>query len=143
MIHECRDPIIINGIANHDDVAEGSGLLPDEVADYTDALNNPGLVFLVNDTADAMTILEFKGPGIWEIHSLFLKTARGRRGIQIGKAMLEHMREKRKAEIIWGQTPIQLRAARMFNKWCGLESVGYGVLLGVGPVEYFRIRFAH
>lgn len=143
MITECKDPIIINGIANHDDVREGAGLGEDEVADYTDSIRNPGLVFLVNDTMDAMTILEFKGPNIWEIHSMFLKTARGRRGIQIGKAMLEYMRDKKKAEIIWGQTPLHLRGARMFNKWCGLESVGYGVLLGIGPVEYFRITYTH
>lgn len=141
MIRECKDIALINGISNHDDVRVGSGLGEDEVGDYTDALNNPNLVFLINDTMDAMTILEFKGPGIWEIHSLFLKTARGRRGIQIGKDMLEYMRVHRGAKIIWGQTPIELRGARLFNKWCGLESKGYGVLLGIGPVEYFQISF--
>ena len=94
---------------------------------------------LHNETQDAASIFEFRGPGIWESHTMFLPSCRGRKGVIAAKMMMAEMFTIHDADILWGQTPVDNRAARLFNKWIGATERGRGVHSVAGDVVYFRV----
>lgn len=64
----------------------------------------------------------WKGPGIYEAHSLYL--VRGREALTRGREALAMMFGRFGAEKIWRATPKENRAARWFNRQLGFRSLG-------------------
>lgn len=81
-------------------------------------------------------LFDHRGPTSCEAH--WLLTARGRAALRIGREMLEIMVTRYGKHAIHGQTPLQCKPARLFNRWLGGRSLG--VIETVrGPVEFFFI----
>lgn len=135
MIVRATDASFHNYVANHPTVKPTLGYNED-YTDFTPLFEHPELYTLLHDEVGAASIFEWSAPGVWQAHSLFLPESRGRNGIETGKAMLAWMFEHG-ARMVWGQTPIDNRAARMFNRLIGGKSDGKGHHFMAGPVEYF------
>ena len=71
---------------------------------------------------DALAAFEQTAPGIYQTHTMFAATCRGRRAIDTGRAMLAWMFE-RGAEMIWGSTPRVNRRACWFNRHLGASEM--------------------
>jgi hypothetical protein len=132
------DPSLHNYIANHPAVAPYLAHDPALGPLFFDNLVlEPQFYALLHNGRDAAMIFEWSSPHVWQQHTMFLKSCRGKQAVVEAKKMLRHMFEVEGAVMIWGQTPLDNRAARMFNRWCGGKSVGFGDHHVVGPVEYF------
>ena len=92
-------------------------------------------VFLVDGDSGAAFL--WRGPGVFEAHSFF--KARGREAITLGTRMLESMAGQ--ACLVWATTPVQLKAARWFNRQIGLRSLGMIDTPELGQCELFEKRF--
>ncbi len=125
-----NDPSVVTAIKH--DPALGP-IFFDELA------KEPDYFALLHNGKDAASIFEFRGPGIWESHTMFLPSCRGRKGIEAAKAMIHEMFTEHGADILWGATPIDNRAAQMFNRFIGAKTLGTGVHAVSGPVRYFRV----
>lgn len=90
-------------------------------------------VFLISGDDGACFI--WKGPRVFEAHSFFV--SRGRAAIDMGKAMLEWIGDC--SDLVWAATPLELRAARWFNRQIGLKSLGE-IETPDGPCELFEKR---
>lgn len=139
------NPDIPNRIANHPDVVRQLGwnpedhpetngwlLLGDQVAD------RDRWVFLVNETEDFCFMFEWSAPGVYQMHTAALPSCRGKRAVKAGKQLLHEMFTQHGADMVWGMTPLDNKAARLFNRWVGGVSCGFGEHHVSGPVEYFR-----
>jgi hypothetical protein len=135
MIHRAADALLHNRIANHPDVMPTINY-SGGYADFSPLLDHPDQYILLHDGEGAASIFEWSAPGVWQGHSMFLPEVRGKQGIEAGKSMVVWMFESG-ANMIWGQTPIDNRRARMFNRLIGAKSVGTGTHHVAGPVEYF------
>ena len=87
---------------------------------------------------DGGFVFEWRGPGIWEAHMMFLPAARGRKAITDGRAIIHEMFTLWEARTIWGQIPLSNRGAHLYCHQIGAEFVGLGNSHLVGPVRYFR-----
>lgn len=134
-IKRATDAALHNYIGNHPEVKPGINYT-DQFADFSPLLEHPDQYILLDDGVGAASIFEWSAPGVWQAHSLFLPESRGKAGIEAGKGMLDWMFDYG-AKMIWGQTPLDNRAARMFNRLLGGKSNGRGVHHVAGPVEYF------
>jgi hypothetical protein len=135
VIYRATDAAIHNAIANHPKVKPTISYT-EEYADFTPLLDHPDQYVLLHDENGAASIFEWSAPDVWQGHSMFLPQARGRAGIESGKAMIAWMFDHG-ARMIWGQTPLDNRAARMFNRLIGAKPNGTGVHHVAGPVQYF------
>ena len=106
---------------------------------FDNLANEPAFFALLHNGADAAAIFEWSAPGVWQSHTMFLPSCRGRKGIEAAKMMMAEMFLLHDADILWGQTPVHNRAARLFNKWIGAEERGRGVHHVAGDVVYFRV----
>ena len=138
MIYRATDAIVHNLIGNHPEVKPTINYT-DGDADFSPLLEHPDQYVLLHDGEGAASIFEWSAPGIWQGHSLYLPERRGKAGLQSGKDMIAWMFEHG-AEMIWGQTPLDNRPARMFNRLIGAKTNGTGVHHVAGPVEYFVFR---
>lgn len=68
-------------------------------------------------------IFAWRGPGVYEAHSFFLPTHRGKFAIRAGREALEMLHDEYGAEKIWGLTPLNNRAALFYNRLCGMKSL--------------------
>jgi hypothetical protein len=89
--------------------------------------------------ANAAMIFEWSAPGVWEQHTMFLPTCRGRKALDAGRQFLRHMFEVEGALMVWGQTPVGNRPACWFNRQLGGKSVGFGEQYSFGECEQFRL----
>lgn len=80
-------------------------------------------------------LFEDTGDRIFHVHYLFDK-ARGREALKQARAAFKVMFEKHKARALAGLTPLDNRAARMFNRLVGGKSIGI-VETPFGPCEKF------
>ena len=135
MIVRATDAILHNYIANHPEVKPtifyGEGDI-----DFSPVFDDPEHHILLHDGEGAASIFEWSAPGVWQGHSMFLPESRGRTGVRAGRAMIDWMFDHG-AKMIWGQTPLGNRPARMFNRLIGAKANGTGVHHITGPVEYF------
>lgn len=111
-----------------------------EKKDLSPLFDEPGAYVLLDNGTDAATVLEWSAPRIWQCHTYFLPSARGRRGVEAGKGFLRWMFENENARIVWGQTPVANRPARMFNRLCGAVSDGFDDHPYSGRVEFFVVE---
>jgi len=131
------DPTVLNRIANLPDVkpyfghVEEGDIYFDELAPLRD-----DYILLCNGE-DAGAVLEWTGPNIWQGHYLFGPTCRGRKAITEMRRMLDWCFTTGQARIVWGQTPIDNRAARWLNRQVGFLSRGLHMHHIAGACELF------
>jgi hypothetical protein len=144
MIHRTFDPTIFNTLANLPDIREtfqhhqpiGTTL------DFTSLIDDPHNIFLTNGI-DACAYYIRTSPVSLDGHSIAAPSIRGKLAVAIGKACLEWLWQNTDASIITGSTPVELRAARLFNRLIGLKSIGLTPVYGaLAPhmVEQFYIQ---
>jgi hypothetical protein len=97
---------------------------------------------VLSNGEDAIGIFEETRERVWQVHTLFDATCRGRRAIETAREMVEWMMP-RFADVIWGATPESNPAARWFNRQLGAEVIGHDVYEAEGPVELFALREVH
>lgn len=86
---------------------------------------------------DNIALFTRRGPGVFEGHTLFAD--KGRAALDLGKAMLREMFDTYGAKVIWGQTPIERKAARWFSRKLGFRSHG-SVDRPLGTCELFILE---
>lgn len=132
------DASLHNLIANHPEVAPHLAHDPAKGPLFFDNLVlEPQFYVLLHNGVDAAMIFEWSSPHVWQQHTIFAPSCRGKPAVIEAKKMLRWMFEEEGAVMIWGQTPLANRAARIFNRWVGGVSQGLGDHHIVGPVEYF------
>lgn len=130
-----RNPEILNRIANSDGVREF--IHPDgaemDLTPLTARITQTGVIPLSNGE-DALALFELTAPRIYQSHTMFAKTCRGRRAIDTGREMVRWMFDHG-ADIVWGTTPHWNRAAIWFNRQIGAKPIG-----GDDQEEVYEIR---
>jgi hypothetical protein len=113
-------PDFINRIANSEGVREF--IRPDgQPMDWTPIVErSPAMTrtIVLSNGEDALAAFELTAPGIYQSHTLFSPTCRGRRAIDTGIEMVSWMFDHG-AKIVWGSTPRDNRKACLFNRWIG------------------------
>lgn len=130
MIHRTYDADIVNDFLNDPAIRPTIG--GDGVLDATVLLADRRNVCFVSDGGGAL--FRWTGPGVFEGHSFF--RARGREALSLGRAIISKMR----CDLIWGQTPEQLKHVRWFNRQLGFRSLGL-IDTPEGRCELFEMRF--
>lgn len=136
MIYRATDAALHNSIFNLPEVVIHFGGRPIDLAEVAAM---PDAYVMLHNGKDAASIMEWSGPRMWQVHTAFAPSCRGKDAVREGKAMLAFMFDELNARLIWGQTPTGNRQARMFNRLCGAKSDGFGEHLVSGPVEYFVV----
>ncbi len=117
-----RDAALINRIANSEGVREFVAA-DDRVMDWAPLVAHPfeetGAVVLTNGE-DAIGAFVHTAPSVYQAHTIFAKTCRGRRAIDTARAMLKWMADHG-ATIVWGATPRANRKACLFNRLVGAK----------------------
>lgn len=150
------DATVHNAIANHPDVIhalewhDDGPLLFGNLFDGSDhwiCLHNGSRDFTAADAANEgwpvdhptlAMIFEWSAPGVYQMHTMSLPGTRGKAMMQDAKEMIRAVFTTYRADMIWGQTPIGNRPARLFNRLVGAVSAGFGAHHIAGSVEYFR-----
>lgn len=135
MIRRSTDAALHNFIINMDSVSAAFG---EHRKDLSPLLDFPKSYVLLDNGKDAASVFEWTAPRVWQAHTYFLPSARGKQGITDAKAMCRWMFDNG-ALVLWGQTPVHNRAARMFNRLIGAKSEGFDTHQISGEVEYFYI----
>lgn len=136
MIRRSPDAALHNKILNDPAITGHFG--PSE-KDLTPLFNEPGAYVLLDNGKDAACVFEWSAPRIWQSHTYFLPSARGKSGIETGKAFIRLMFDDG-ARLLWGQTPVANRQARMFNRLIGAVADGFDDHPYSGPIEYFIVE---
>jgi hypothetical protein len=138
MIRREYDAALINRVSNMPGVREGVCYKPDDM-DWSPAFpaRTTGIAVLSNGE-DACAVFVPTGPRVFQSHTLFGPTCRGKRAIETGKAMLAWM--KPHADVIWGATPMKNCAARWFNRQLGAMPIRRDHFEAEGEVEIFTLR---
>jgi hypothetical protein len=132
------DGTLHNQIAAHPDVAPMLGYGPDSPPiNFHELALEPDFYCLLTNGEDAAMLFNLTSPFVWQQHTLFLPSCRGKRAIATAKEMIRYMLTVEGAHMIWGLTPVTNRAACMFNRWCGATSVGIKPNAQFGPCEWF------
>lgn len=151
------DATVHNAIANHPDVVRSLEWNPDDgpllfgnlldAGDHYILLHNGARDFTAVDAdregwpVDHPTlamIFEWSAPGVYQMHTMSLPGTRGAAMMRDAKTMVRAMFVNYRADMLWGQTPLANRPARMFNRLVGGKSCGFGHHHIAGEVEYFR-----
>lgn len=125
MVRPETDITLINRIANDDSVRpfiRPDGQPMDFSALAGKRVTETGVVVLSNGE-DALGLFEITAPGIYQVHTLFAKSCRGRRAIETAREMLAWM-FSHGANTVWGSTPRFLRHVAMFNRLVGAKEIG-------------------
>lgn len=134
MIREETSSDLINAIANAPGVVEHVSYIGE--VDWTPAVESPDCI-VVSNGSDAVGVFEKSADRVFQTHTIFGPTCRGKRAIETGKEMLDYM-IPRHAEYIWGYTPLRNAKARWFNRKVGAQVLGEDCLPMDGVVEVFR-----
>jgi len=143
-IYRTYNPTLHDQIANDPEVRQTFGIHltdPSPIIFGPCAARANDFILLTNDV-DACAMFEAHGPSVYEGHSLFAPTCRGRKAIKTGKLFLDWMWDNTQARIITGATPVELRGARWFNRQLGFQSDGIHHLNGQWgsfDCEWFRM----
>lgn len=140
MTFRAFDASIINRIAADPQVHRAMGLDPDDPPmTFDQFVGDPDHFIILDNRDDAAMIAEWRGPGIWEAHSMTLPTCRGADAFKMGVAMLTEMFTQHGADIVWAQTPHFNLPQRGFNRKLGAKSMGHGRNHVLDcDVEFFR-----
>lgn len=142
MVRLETDAQFVNKIANSDAVRpfiRPDGGPTDWAAICRERFTTTGVVILSNGE-DAVAAFEATAIGggeqIFQSHTMFADSCRGRRAIDTGREMVAWMFDHG-ATIVWGSTPRDNRKARWFNRQIGMTPIG-----GDNDDEIFEIRRA-
>lgn len=130
----------LNSLMARPEIAPMIGLAPGDPILTDDIYKCPDVyTVLSNEDYTAVTIWEEQSLGSYQGHTLFSNLVRGRDAIILGKEMIQWMLANKQPILLWGQTPIDNKAARWFNRQVGLKPFSYKTNHHwlVGPVEYF------
>jgi hypothetical protein len=137
MIRRSPDAELHNRILNDPAI---TGHFGPAMKDLTPLFAEPGAYVLLDNGGDAACVFEWSAPRIWQSHTYFLPSARGKRGIETGKAFIRQMFDDG-AKMLWGQTPLANRQARMFNRLIGAVADGIERNPAMGcDIEYFIVE---
>jgi hypothetical protein len=133
-----EDATLHNYIANHAAVRPTIGYHEGET-DFSPLFDteNRHLYRLLSDGIGVAMLFEWSAPGVWQTHTMALPHLRGAHCVKAMKAMLHHMATVEGARMVWGQTPTELRAARMLNRLIGGADAGTGFDAMGTPVTYY------
>lgn len=122
MLTRTHDPEILNKIINDAAVLPYVRVANEEYLDVTEILSDSRNICLLSEYGGFFCV--YLGDGIYEGHTQFLPEGRGRRAIAVGKEAIEFMFNIIGAKKIIGYTPLDNRAARMFNRLIGMKVIG-------------------
>lgn len=131
------DAAVHNRIANDPSVRPSFPWFEGAVSFDAEVTRPDDYVFLANEEGDAAAIFEWSAPGVFQVHTMALATCRGRRALASGTRMVAWMFDDEGAEMLWGMTPVDNRAAGMFNRMMGARSLGKRDHHVAGPCEIF------
>lgn len=86
---------------------------------------------------DGCAFFDWSGPGIYQMHTMWLAAARGKKAKDLIEKMATEMFDLHGARLIWAQTPAGHKPVRLLARLCGFKSQGMGEHMQLGPVEYF------
>lgn len=138
MIVRATDAALHNAIANHPEVKPTLGY-NEGPTDFTPLLDHPETYVLLSDGVGAAAIFEWSAPGVWQAHTMFLPASRGRTGLRAARAMMDRMFDDG-ARMLWGMTPVDHRAAQMFNRLIGAKAAGEGEDITGRKVRFFVVE---
>lgn len=124
MIRRCTDPELMSRIANSDGVREFVNIehdQPDWAAIASLRPTESGVIALTNGE-DALALFTMTADYVYQGHTMFAPTCRGRRAIETGREIIAWMFDHN-AEVVWGCTPRGNRKARWFNRQIGMRSL--------------------
>ena len=104
--------------------------------DVSAAMEDHRNIFLMGDHGGAM--FHWSAPHTYDAHDYFLPEGRGQWALRASREMLSAMFDIWGARMIWAQTPVELKACRIFNRWLGFKSEGLSMsrlMPGADPVE--------
>lgn len=116
------DPHLMRKIAESDGVMPFVGIehnRPDWEALSSLRPGESGVVILSNGE-DAMALFTMTAPRVFQGHTMFADTCRGRRAIETGREIIAWMFDHG-ADVVWGSTPRGNRKARWFNRQIGMR----------------------
>jgi len=144
MITRTKDATLINRIAANPEVRSTYNIHINSFAplDFTELCQRDDYYVLTNGE-DACAIFDQISPVIFDSHSIFDETCRGKRAVETGKAFVEWMFENTQALIVYGKTPVENKRARMFNRLIGATSDGVGMFDASGAPRPYEVEFFH
>lgn len=131
------DPTVLNRIANLPEVKPYFGHVEEGDIYFDELVPLRDDYILLCNGEDAGMVLEWSGPNIWQGHILFGRSCRGGAGLREFRKMLDWCFGPGQAKIIWGQVPIDNRAARIFVRKAGFQSRGLHMHHIAGACELF------
>jgi len=117
LVRRTLDPTFLNTVANHPDVRPwigGGGPL-----DLSEIISRPENIAL--QTPHGGWVLHRHEPGIYELHTLFLKSGRGRGYFQAAAEALAYVFAASDAREIVTRVPVSNRGAAMAAARCGFQ----------------------
>jgi hypothetical protein len=114
MIQRERNEELINRLSN-------TGTAADMLAPYGKAFDWKAAVnhcVILSNGEDACMVFEPKAPRFWEVTTVFGDTCRGKRALQVGREMLDHMLSKW-ADVLFGSVPDSMKHAQWFYSKLG------------------------
>lgn len=125
MVRREQNSEILNRIANDPAVLPFTRM-DDQPWDFSPVegkrLTELGGVMLSNGE-DAVGVFIMTAPGLYQAHTLFGPTCRGRKAIEVAREMLAWL-FAHNADMIWGKTPRWNKAACLFNRLVGAREFG-------------------
>lgn len=115
-------PEFVNRIVNSDGVRPF--IRPDGgFMDWSEIVSRPSTqtgVIVLSNGEDAVAAFEMTAPGVFQSHTLFSETCRGKKAVETGREMVAWMFDHG-ADIVWGSTPRNNLKAIIFNSAIGAE----------------------
>lgn len=115
-------PEFVNRIANSDGVRPF--IRPDgDFMDWSEIVSRPSTqtgVIVLSNGEDAVAAFEMTAPRVFQSHTLFSETCRGKKAVETGREMVAWMFEHG-ADVVWGATPRDNLKALIFNSAIGAE----------------------
>jgi len=144
MITRQRTPETINRIAANPEVRSTYNIRINSFVplDFTEMCKREDYIVLSNGI-DAVSIFDQQTPVVFDGHSMFDETCRGKDALEIGQEMLDWMWNNTQALIITGKTPIENRRARFFNRKLGFSSSGTGLFHDINHKDPYEVEFFH
>lgn len=111
---------LIHRIANSDGVREfiRPDGAPTDWSSLSDLTPSESRAIVLSNGHDAIGAFDQTAPGVYQSHTMFAASCRGRRAIDTGRAMVAWMFDHG-ADIVWGATPRTNRKACWFNRQLG------------------------
>lgn len=140
MIRRETDAELINRISELPEVRPFICYHEDPI-DWTPAIE---ACVILSNGEDACAVFEPTPLGliskdVFQVHTIFGPSCRGRKALDTARNMLIWMYDKEGAQMIWGATPVKNKAALLFNRMMGGEPLGRDEYDAEGEVELFKV----